>query len=72
MSYPRQTRYVVTPCPVLNSSYHFDDFGNRQYRFRRYASWMCRLFLKAEDQVWTTDDAINRLQSVNSDAQTYA
>ena len=33
---------------------------------------MCRLFLKAEDQVWTTDDAINRLQSVNSDAQTYA
>ena len=28
MPYPRQTRYVVTPCHILNSSYHFDRKQN--------------------------------------------
>ena len=35
MSYPRQTRFAVTPCPMLNSSYHFD--WKQTWRLRKLA-----------------------------------
>ena len=36
------------------------DFGNQEYRFRRYASWMRRLTLEGDGD-WMSDDMVDRL-----------